>query len=57
VAPRPRGDLAVVRLEQTDRRIDAHRVADTSEGDFSAVLTDDDAGLVVDYPGVACRSV
>ncbi|MHC1562422.1 putative glycolipid-binding domain-containing protein [Actinomycetospora sp. C-140] len=48
-------DLAVVRLDQTYRRLDDHRFAYTSEGDFSCVITYDDAGLVVDYPGVARR--
>ena len=32
------------------------RAADTSDGDVSAVLTDDDAGLVVDDPGIARRA-
>jgi uncharacterized protein len=49
-------DLSVVRLDQTYRRLDGHRFAYTSDGDFSAVLTYDDAGLVVDYPGIARRA-
>lgn len=48
-------DLAVVRLDQTYRRLDDHRFDYTSEGDFTALLVYDDAGLVVDYPGVARR--
>ena len=48
-------DLAVVRLDQTYCRLDAHRFAYTSEGDFEAVIAYDDAGLVVDYPGIARR--
>jgi uncharacterized protein len=48
-------DLAVVRLDQTYCRLDDHRFAYTSEADFSAVLTYDDSGLVVDYPGIAQR--
>ena len=48
-------DLSVTRLEQTYRRIDAHRFAYTSEADFRAVLEYDAAGLIVDYPGVARR--
>lgn len=48
-------DLAVRRLDQTYRRRDAHRFDYTSEDDFRAVLTYDDAGLVVDYPGIAVR--
>ena len=48
-------DLSVVRLDQTYRRLDGHRFAYTSDGDFAAVLTYDDAGLVVDYPGIAVR--
>ena len=48
-------DLSVTRLQQTYRRIDAHRFAYTSEADFRAVLEYDAAGLIVDYPGVARR--
>jgi hypothetical protein len=48
-------DLSVTRLQQTYRRIDAHRFAYTSETDFRAVLAYDAAGLIVDYPGVARR--
>ena len=54
-------DLAVVTVHKD---IDAawtalkpERVfAYTSDGDFAAVLTYDDAGLVVDYPGIARRA-
>ncbi|MDF2978109.1 MAG: hypothetical protein K0S40_2837, partial [Actinomycetospora sp.] len=49
-------DLAVVRLDQTYRRLDDRRFAYTSDDDFSAVLTYDDSGLVVDYPGIARRA-
>jgi len=49
-------DLSVTQLEQTYRRIDAHRFAYTAEPDFAAVLEYDAAGLIVDYPGVARRS-
>lgn len=59
VVPAPavyvRADLVVQRLDQTYRRLDEHRFAYTSEGGFEAVLTYDDAGLVVDYPGIARR--
>ena len=48
-------DLAVRRLDQTYRRLDDHRFAYASEGGFEAVLVYDDAGLVVDYPGIAVR--
>ncbi|MDZ5619405.1 putative glycolipid-binding domain-containing protein [Nocardioides sp. HM23] len=48
-------DLTVRRLDQTYRRLDDHRFDYTSEGDFRAVLTYDDAGLVLDYPGIAVR--
>jgi uncharacterized protein len=48
-------DLSVTRLDQTYRRIDAHRFAYTSEADFRAVLEYDGAGLIIDYPGVARR--
>ncbi|MDD7941820.1 putative glycolipid-binding domain-containing protein [Actinomycetospora lutea] len=44
-----------MRLDQTYRRLDEHRFDYTSEGDFAAVLVYDDAGLVVDYPGIARR--
>jgi hypothetical protein len=50
-----RADLVVRRLDQTYRRLDEHRFAYASEGGFQAVLTYDDAGLVVDYPGIARR--
>lgn len=50
-------DLTVSRLEQTYRRRPDGRFDYTSEhGDFRAVLTYDDAGLVLDYPGIAVRS-
>lgn len=48
-------DLTVRRLDQTYRRLDGQRFDYTSEGGFRAVLTYDDAGLVVDYPGIAAR--
>lgn len=50
-------DLEVRRLDQTYRRLDSHRFDYTSEGDFRAVLVYDDAGLIVDYPGIAVRFV
>jgi uncharacterized protein len=49
-------DLVVRRLDQTYQRLDAHRFDYTSEGGFQAQLTYDDAGLVLDYPGIAVRS-
>ena len=49
-------DLRVRRLDQTYQRLDDHRFAYTSEGGFEAVLTYDDSGLVLDYPGIAVRS-
>ena len=49
-------DLTVTRLDQTYARRDDHRFDYTSEGgDFQAVLEYDDAGLIVDYPGIAVR--
>ncbi len=45
----------VPRLEQTCRRLDDHRVAYASDGGLRATLVHDDAGLVVDYPGIAVR--
>jgi uncharacterized protein len=49
-------DLSVTRLEQTYRRLDDRRYDYTSEGgDFRAVLAYDEAGLIVDYPGIAVR--
>ncbi|RJK94777.1 putative glycolipid-binding domain-containing protein [Vallicoccus soli] len=48
-------DLTVRRLDQTYRRRDAHRYDYTSEGGFAALLVYDDAGLVLDYPGIAVR--
>jgi hypothetical protein len=48
-------DLSVRHLDQTYRRIHAHRFDYTSEGGFTAVLEYDASGLIVDYPGVAER--
>ena len=49
-------DLSVSRLEQTYRRRDDRRYDYTSrDGTFRAVLRYDEAGLVVDYPGIAVR--
>jgi hypothetical protein len=48
-------DLSVRRLDQTYRRRDERRFDYTSEGDFTALLVFDDAGLVIDYPGIAVR--
>ena len=49
-------DLSVTRLDQTYRRLDDRRYDYTSEGgSFRAVLSYDEAGLVVDYPGIAVR--
>ncbi|WP_166435866.1 putative glycolipid-binding domain-containing protein [Cellulomonas shaoxiangyii] len=48
-------DLAVRRLDQTYQRLDDHRFDYRSEGGFRAMLTYDDAGLVLDYPGIAVR--
>ena len=49
-------DLSVTRLEQTYRRLDDRRYDYTSEGGgFQAVLAYDEAGLIVDYPGIAVR--
>ena len=48
-------DLVARRLDQTYRRLDDHRFDYRSEGDFHAVLAYDDAGLVVEYPGIAVR--
>jgi len=46
----------VTRLDQTYRRLDGGRYDYTSEGgSFTAVLAYDDAGLIVDYPGIAVR--
>jgi len=51
-------DLSVTRLDQTYRRLDGGRYDHTSEGgSFTAVLAYDDAGLIVDYPGIAVRHV
>lgn len=49
-------DLSVTRLDQTYRRT-AQRTFDYSSagGAFRAVLEYDDAGLIVDYPGLAVR--
>ena len=51
----PAVDLEVRRLDQTYRRLDERRFEYTSEGGFEAVLAYDEAGLVVDYPGIAVR--
>jgi hypothetical protein len=48
-------DLEVRRLDQTYRRRDEHSFDYTSEGGFTAVLTYDATGLVLDYPGIATR--
>ena len=49
-------DLSVTRLDQTYRRLDDRRYDYTSEGgSFHAALEYDDAGLIVDYPGIAVR--
>jgi hypothetical protein len=48
-------DLSVVRLDQTYERLDDRRYYYSSEGDFTAVLTYDEFGLVLDYPGIATR--
>ena len=49
-------DLTVTRLDQTYARRDDHRFDYTSEGGaFHAVLEYDEAGLIVDYPGIAVR--
>jgi hypothetical protein len=49
-------DLSVTRLDQTYRR-NGNRTFDYSSdgGAFRAVLEYDDAGLIVDYPGIAVR--
>ena len=47
-------DLVVRRLDQTYRRLDDHRFDYTSEGGFHALLTYDDAGLVVAPPASPC---
>jgi hypothetical protein len=48
-------DLTVRRLDQTYRRLDDRRFDYSSEGGFHAVLSYDESGLVVDYPGIAVR--
>jgi uncharacterized protein len=53
-------DLRVVRLDQTYRRIEddgdrAHYEYEAPEFDTSCVLVYDEAGLVLDYPGIARR--
>ena len=46
----------MTRLDQTYRRRDDRRYDYTSEGGgFQAVLEYDEAGLIVDYPGIAVR--
>jgi hypothetical protein len=49
-------DLSVTRLDQTYRRR-GNRTFDyvSAGGEFRAVLEYDDAGLIVDYPGIAVR--
>jgi uncharacterized protein len=49
-------DLSVTRLDQTYRRTGDSTFDYTSEGGFRAVLVYDDAGLIVDYPGIAVRA-
>lgn len=50
-------DLSVTRLDQTYRRRGARTFDYVSGGGaFRAVLEYDDAGLIVDYPGIAVRS-
>ena len=50
-------DLTVERLEQTYTRLDARRYdyASHHQG-FRAVLEYGGDGLIVDYPGIACRA-
>jgi uncharacterized protein len=49
-------DLSVTRLDQTYSALGGRRYDYTSEGGrFRAVLEYDDAGLIVDYPGIAVR--
>jgi uncharacterized protein len=49
-------DLSVTRLDQTYRRRGDRTFDYVSEGGaFRAVLEYDDAGLIVDYPGIAVR--
>ena len=48
-------DLTVRRLDQTYRRLDDRRYDYTSEDDFRATLEYDEAGLILDYPGIAVR--
>jgi hypothetical protein len=49
-------DLSVTRLDQTYRRVGNRRFDYSSDGGaFRAVLEYDDAGLIVDYPGIAVR--
>jgi hypothetical protein len=49
-------DLSVSRLDQTYRRRGDHTFDYVADGGaFRAVLEYDDAGLVVDYPGIAVR--
>jgi hypothetical protein len=54
-------DLAVERLEQTYRRLPRHGDHDryayhAPAFDFTAVLTFDPTGLILDYPGIATRA-
>ena len=49
-------DLSVARLDQTYRRLGGRTFDYTSEGGaFRATLVYDEAGLIVDYPGIAAR--
>ena len=49
-------DLQVSRLEQRYRRLDARRFHYTAPAfDFAAELRYDEAGFVLDYPGLAAR--
>jgi uncharacterized protein len=52
-----RADLSVERLEQMYTRLDAHRYDYVSHFDgFRTVLEYGDDGLIVNYPGIACRA-
>lgn len=49
-------DLSLTRLDQTYQRFGDRRFRYSSDGGaFRAVLEYDDAGLIVDYPGIAVR--
>ena len=47
-------DLSVERSEQSYRPLGDHRIR-FAAGEFSATLTLDDEGFVIDYPGLAKR--